>query len=94
MESKAKGWAPERERHPWPDSGAGGVRGGLVQAASRSKRGHRVSDPLGRGCSESAEDRAPGERAETDETATATGLLRPVSTLCALDGCSLSRWTG
>ena len=38
MESKAKGWAPERERHSWLDSGAGGVRGGLVQAASRRKR--------------------------------------------------------
>ena len=34
---QAKGWAPVRERHPWPDSGAGGVSGDLVQVTFLSK---------------------------------------------------------
>ncbi|CAM9879817.1 unnamed protein product [Rangifer tarandus platyrhynchus] len=62
--------------------------------AAKEQSGHRVPRPTVTRLLESSEDGAPGERAETDETATATGLLRPVSTLCALGGCSLSRWTG
>ena len=96
MESKAKGWAPVRERHPWPDSGAGGVSGDLVQAASRSKRAKGAPGAPTR-CDEGARRRrrtAPGRAGGSGRNRDGDRASPLVSTLRALGGCSLPRWTG
>lgn len=94
-ESKAEGWAPVWERPSWPDPGAGGVSEGLVLAASRSKRAKGAPDAPTH-CDEAARcqrRRAPGRAEGSARNRDGDRASPPVSTLRALGGCSLPRWT-